>query len=54
MYFDGLDDIQAEQAPPPAADAPAAPALFEMFAAAGCAAAEGLALAGFMRDEDTG
>ena len=53
MYFDGLDDIQAEQASPDtgATYAPASPALFEMFASAGCTAGEGLALAGFMAEE---
>ena len=54
MYFDNLDDYECEfkhAAPPPAADAPASPALFEMFDAAGCSPAEGLALAGFMTEE---
>ena len=53
MYFDGLDDYECEleRTPPPTADAPAGPALFEMFAASGCSPAEGLALAGFMVEE---
>ena len=55
MYFDGLDDLLVEQVMPDtgAADTPAGPALFEMFAAAGCSPAEGLALAGFLKHEDT-
>jgi hypothetical protein len=53
MYFDGLDDIQAEQTSPDtgAAYALASPALFEMFTCAGCTAGEGLALAGFIAEQ---